>query len=153
MMRLAYKQPNKVLVVDDKMYIAGSITARDWYDDFTNLPFYGDTKKAERYQQATEMLDKNPQVKSLTGHSLGSSIAFEIAKNNPGKYETVSYGGPIFQPFNNEQGNRYRHGGDIVSMFDKGAKTVDFSFNPLISHIYTGYNGISSNTIAENKQI
>jgi hypothetical protein len=31
--------------------VKGSITGRDWYDDFTKIPF-GNTRNAERYQQA-----------------------------------------------------------------------------------------------------
>ena len=33
-------------------YIKGSSTARDWFDDVTKIPLWGDTRNAERYQQA-----------------------------------------------------------------------------------------------------
>ena len=42
MLRLAYKQPNKVLTVGDKMYVAGTSPGiagiPDWYDNITKIP-------------------------------------------------------------------------------------------------------------------
>jgi hypothetical protein len=38
------------------MYIKGSQTKRDWWDDFTKVPF-GATQHAERYQQAEKAMD------------------------------------------------------------------------------------------------
>ena len=34
------------------MYIAGSHTARDWFDDVTKIPFYGDLRDSERYKKS-----------------------------------------------------------------------------------------------------
>ena len=43
-------QSNKSTYVDgDTMYIAGTKTAKDWYDNFTKLPFHL-TKNADRYK-------------------------------------------------------------------------------------------------------
>ena len=33
------------------MFIAGSHTARDWFDDFTKVPAWGDLRNSERYQK------------------------------------------------------------------------------------------------------
>ena len=38
-----------------------------------------------------------------------------------------------------KQGNRYRKAGDVVSMFDRGAKTIGGSSNPLEAHSSSGY--------------
>ena len=43
------------------MYVAGSHTVRDWYDDVAKIPFWGDVKKSERYQQSIKMLTANPR--------------------------------------------------------------------------------------------
>ena len=34
------------------MYIAGSHTAKDWYDDVTKIPDWGDLRQSTRYQAA-----------------------------------------------------------------------------------------------------
>ena len=44
---------NKYLYVDgDTMYVAGSQTARDWWDDFTKIPVWGNSKKIQRKNKA-----------------------------------------------------------------------------------------------------
>jgi len=46
LLRLAYEQPNKTVVVGKKMVIAGTkpTSARDWYDDFSKIPIWGDVR-------------------------------------------------------------------------------------------------------------
>jgi outer membrane lipoprotein SlyB len=205
MMRLAYKNKNKVVSVGDKMYVSGTSNARDVWDDVSKVPNWnhdnmtsnalgkvagnfagglatgfvgettgnpglatmaggyvgkkanektqeltknlGDTTKTERYGQATKELNKSPgKIKQVVGDSLGGSIALELEKNNP-ELKTTTYGAPVFQPFSSEQGNRYRHQGDIVSAFDSGAKTMGGgSLNPIKNHSFKGYNGVASSS-------
>ena len=57
------------------MYIAGSHTAKDWYDDVTKLPVWGDLRNSTRYQAAKAALMENPQVKRTFGHSLGGKCS------------------------------------------------------------------------------
>ena len=38
-----------------------------------------------------------------------------------------------------KQGNRYRKAEDVISMFDRGAKTIGGSSNILEAHSYSGY--------------
>jgi len=64
----------------DTMYVAGSHTARDWYDNFTKIPFWGDLRGSHRYKQADKMLNANPQVRNLAGHSLGGAVVHELQK-------------------------------------------------------------------------
>ena len=63
------------------MYIAGSHTGKDWYDDVTKVPAWGDVRNNTRYQAAREALLDNPQVHTTIGHSLGGSVALELEKN------------------------------------------------------------------------
>ena len=48
-LRRAYEQGD--YVNGKTMFIAGSHTARDWFDDFTKVPAWGDLKNSERYQK------------------------------------------------------------------------------------------------------
>ena len=40
----------------------------------------GETKHAERYQQAEKALKANPNITRVVGHSLGGSVALELQK-------------------------------------------------------------------------
>ena len=57
------------------MYIAGSHTAKDWYDDVTKVPDWGDLRQSTRYQAVEKALKENPQVNRVIGHSLGGSAS------------------------------------------------------------------------------
>ena len=65
-------------VIGQTLYIAGSHTARDWWDDVTKIPAWGDVRNSERYQRALEVLKQNPQVNRVIGHSLGGAVALEL---------------------------------------------------------------------------
>ena len=39
----------------DTMYITGSHTARDWYDDVTKIPVWGDLRDSTRYQATRDV--------------------------------------------------------------------------------------------------
>jgi len=134
----AYKNRQTYLYLkDDTLYIGGTQNIRDVWDDVTKVPFYGDVRKSERYKDADELLQKNPQVKKLVGHSLGGSVTLELQKQYPERnFETTTYGAPV-TAFG--KGNRYRHSGilitDPISMFDFGATTYPIrSNNPLRIH-------------------
>ena len=45
------------------MFIAGSHTARDWFDDITKVPAWGDLRDSERYQKVLENL--KPEAKLI----------------------------------------------------------------------------------------
>jgi hypothetical protein len=107
-----------VAVRGNAMYIAGSHYAIDWLDDLTRVPFWGDVRKSYRYKQADRVLDSNPQIDTLVGHSLGGSVAHELQRNHPG-LRTVTYGSPAVSW--NKGGERWRNQYDPVSMFDRGA--------------------------------
>ena len=62
------------------MYIAGSHTSKDWYDDVTKVPDWGDLRQSTVYQAAEKALTENPQVTHVVGHALGGSCALELQK-------------------------------------------------------------------------
>ena len=43
----------------NEMYIAGSLTAKDWYD-VTKIPVWGDLRNSTRYQAARDAVMENP---------------------------------------------------------------------------------------------
>ena len=81
----AYQQGDSY-IHGDTMYIAGSHTAKDWYDDVTKIPVWGDLRNSTRYHAARDASMENPQVKRTIGHSLGGSVALELEKN----YENIT---------------------------------------------------------------
>ena len=109
----------------DTMYIAGSHTGRDWYDDFTKIPIWGDLRESERYQKAKGALLENPQVKKVVGHSLGGSVALELQKDYKHITGSRTYGAPVWDPLGKQSNNvdRYRNIFDPVSSLDGSAKT------------------------------
>ena len=144
-LRRAYASDSGAYVHGDRMYVAGTRNLEDVWDDL-KLPF-GLTRYTDRYKSVKKVLDENPQVKEIQGHSLGSSIALELNKNNGWKYDTRTYNGPFvsFQPTGETGRNsiRIRDKNDWVSMFDKGAITVDRNKpNPLHAHFMSNFNDI-----------
>ncbi len=130
----------------DTMYVAGSHTATDWYDDFTKVPFWGDLRNSHRYKQADKMLAANPQVHNIVGHSLGGSVTHELQRNHPG-LRTVTYGSPaVSMP--GSSGERYRNQYDPVSFFDRGA-TQKVHPNPFqqisLTHNYRNFENVTNN--------
>jgi hypothetical protein len=124
-------------------YIKGSSTARDWFDDVTKIPLWGDTRNAERYQQADKARkDLNAQgkpVDRVVGHSLGGSVALQMQQDHDIP-KSRTFGAPVMdlKPFDRfiTKPDRYRHPLDPVSIFDRGATWG--KFKPY-SHSYTGY--------------
>ena len=137
----AYASENATYIKDDTMYIAGTRNLRDVYDDITKLPF-GLTKYSDRYKQADDVLKDNPNVTKLVGHSLSSAVSDELRKAHPDRNLEIKamYGSPFVQTSSQKHENRFRHSGDLISMFDRGSKTVDLGLvGPLKSHGYDNY--------------
>ena len=121
----AYQQGD-YYIHGDTMYIAGSHNLRDWYDDFTKIPVWGDLRNSARYKAAKAALMENPQVKRTVGHSLGASVGLELQKNYPHITSSRTYGAPVFDPLGKESNHvdRYRNWFDLVSMFYRSALSV-----------------------------
>ena len=120
-------------------YIKGSSTPRDWYDDFTKIPFWGDTGNSERYQQATDAYSKlqsaGKPVDRVVGHSLGGSVALEM-QNREGIPRSRTFGAPVLDLNSRGKVERYRRPLDPVSILDRGARWGGLSAYP---HTYTGF--------------
>ena len=84
------------------------------------------------------------------GHSLAGSVILEKQKYQP-NLETITYNAPVLQLSSMPQGQRYRNTYDPVSMFDRGAKSINTGslFNPFYSHSYSSNpkNTYASNTL------
>jgi len=139
----AYSSNSSTYVKDDTLYIAGSKTLVDWYDNFTKLPF-GLTKYSGRYKDAEKALVQNPQIKNIVAHSLGSNVSVELTKQHPDKNLEIKalYASPFIDFGSKTQGNRFRHKYDVISMLDRGSENVDIGVNPLKAHSYSGYDFI-----------
>ena len=105
----------------NKEYVAGSHTARDWFDDFTKIPQWqyvpqglnpivdvmntwwgrevfgtGDLRQSERYKRARDYLVAHPEVTFLDGHSLGGAVVLQLQKDYPERnLKTFTQGAPV----------------------------------------------------------
>jgi hypothetical protein len=143
----AYKSPNSIFIDGNKMYISGTHTPKDVYD-WKLIPL-GLVKHSTRYGEADAALKDNPQVDTVIGHTLGSSVAAELNKQYNNKFNAYYYGSPFLDfSFNRDPKNqRYRHPGDLVSMFDTGAANQEQqNIDQLINHhSYEGFPDYDNN--------
>ena len=146
----AYDSPSGLYVTGKTLFISGttgkdgSIT-RDILDDLIHLPSRN-AENTEKYKDAIKMLEKNPQVTRLIGHSLGSAVVNTLNQNFPNKYETTTYATPAVKPKRKgKQDPRrrdFRNPNDPVSVLDGYAITSDFSdTNPLVAHGFQNFAG------------
>ena len=146
-LRLAYENPEGIYQNGSILYIAGTKSGRDVYDDL-KLPLY-QTQQTKRYKDVDKFIkDGTIEVdgKKLTGitdiisHSLGSAVSQQINNDYGNIFRSRSYGSPFVsgqRPEDTGTNLRIRKAGDVVSMFDKGSITLDKStLNPLQNHSY-----------------
>ena len=156
--KIAYDKDNKIFVKDNKMYIGGTVSAVNWLENLTKLPFgvLGGVRDMERYINAKEVLRNNPQITELVGHSQAGPVVLTLAKDFPDRnLKTRTYNSPTFSlgfnP-NTEQHKRFRKVGDVVSAFDGGAINVyTDSINPIKNHDIMAFDGISE-TLPEGEK-
>ena len=123
-LRKAYDQGD-FYIHGKTMFIAGSHTKRDWFDDITKIPVWGDLRNSERYQKVLKEFENQGQIDTVVGHSLGGSVSLELQKNYPDrKLKSRTYGAPVMDLLGSESENvdRYRNWLDPVSVLDRGAK-------------------------------
>ena len=107
------------------MFIAGSHTTRDWFDDITKIPVWGDVRESDRYQKVLSEFKNQDEIDTVVGHSLGGSVSLELQKNYPDRIKKIrTYGAPVMDLLGSEaaSNDRYRNWLDPVSVFDRGAK-------------------------------
>ena len=147
---LAYKSFTYTYIIGDTLFIAGTQNSQDVYDDVRHVPWWGNMKKTQRYKDAELHLRKNPQIKHLVTHSLGSSVGLALQKNHPERnFTVVTYGAPVIgmlDPFRGDaKVERYKHTGkagesDPIASLDMFATEVPInSSNPFKLHSYKGY--------------
>ncbi len=85
----AYNSNNYLYTNNDTFYMGGTQTARDVCDDF-KIPF-GLTRYSQRYIDADKVLQHDPDIKNLVGHSLAGRVALEFQKKSPRKYLQDNY--------------------------------------------------------------
>ena len=150
-LRLAYQQPNHIYIKDNRMYIAGSKSPKDWVDNVAFIP----TKLTpfhNIYQSANSELQSNPQVDELVGHSAGGSVLLELEKQYPNRFQkSRSYAAPVLSPFGNEKLDdnhlRFRTAFDPVAILDNSAITVKKpSINPFKTHSYENFGDMGKET-------
>ena len=155
-LRRAYNQPNRIYVNGNRMYVAGTT----WTDGYTGRLSFNDaiddlkiplfqTRNIQRYKDAEQVLNDNPNINTLVGHSMGSSVILELNKANNAKFMTRTYAAPVFDPFpnnwekNDPNNQRFRTKNDFVSIFDNNAETVyKPTLDPLSLHSYNNYGDI-----------
>ena len=146
-LNLAYENPEGIYQNGSILYIAGTKSGRDVYDDL-KLPLYK-TQNTKRYKDVDKFLkDGSIEVdgKKLTGitdiisHSLGSAVGQQINNDYGNIFRSRSYGSPFVsgqRPEDTGTNLRIRKAGDVVSMFDKGSITLNRgTLDALQNHSY-----------------
>ena len=130
----AYGRASKLYTHGDTLYIAGTSSFQDVWDDL-KTPF-NQTDKSMRYRKAVTALKVNPDIMNVVGHSLGGSVALELQKNFPDrKFKSNTYGAPVLSA--TAADNRFRNYFDPVSILDCGAaNSVNVGLNP---HTYSNF--------------
>jgi pimeloyl-ACP methyl ester carboxylesterase len=116
--------------------MGGTQTARDVWDDL-KIPF-GLTRYSKRYIDADKVLQQDPNINKLVGHSLGGAVALEFQKNYPERnFQTITYGAPVNS--DNHSNERFRKDGYIFSFLDSGAQSYNKLTPDVGQHSYRGY--------------
>ena len=153
----AYDSDTNVFANGNTLYVAGSKNpfttmqgVRDWYDDFTKIPF-NNVEQSDRYQQVMKAISANPNLTQVVGHSLAGSVSLQLQKNMPSRIKfTRVYGAPVLDLIpKSTPVDRYRNLGDPVSILDRNANN-SLKLNPLDSGSLThDYKNIAKNFKSE----
>ena len=146
-LKLAYENPEGIFQNGSILYIAGTKSGRDVYDDL-KLPLF-QTQQTKRYKDVDKFIkDGTIEVegKKLTGitdiisHSLGSAVGQQINNDYGNIFRSRSCGSPFIsgqRPEDTGTNLRIRKAGDVVSMFDNATINLNrSSLNPLDNHSY-----------------
>lgn len=143
-LKIAYRQPNGIYNYGNSIYVAGTKSLNDAFDDL-KIPFHA-TKFTQRYRDAEKYV-ANPtnNISHVIGHSLGGAVALELQKNYP-HVQSTTYASPTVSTGNEPNAQRYRNAGDVVSVLDRGAKVMGGNLNPLEAHSYKNSTNTSGNS-------
>ncbi len=114
-------------------YVKGTVptNAKDWWDDISKIPVWGDIHDAERTKMAEaayqKLIGEGKPVDRIVGHSLGGSVALQLQQDHDIPISRT-FGAPVMHLDNSLRGTdlashsaRYRHPLDPFSVFDRGA--------------------------------
>ena len=146
-LKLAYENPYGIYQNGSILYIAGTKSGRDVYDDL-KLPLY-QTRNTKRYKDVDKFIKdgaieidgkKHYGITDVIRHSLGSAVGQQINNDYGNVFRSRSYGSPFVstqRPEDTGTNLRIRKAGDPVSMFDKGSITLNKgTLDPLQNHSY-----------------
>ncbi len=123
--------PRKVHMEGDSMYVAGTSSLGEAMDDRARP--VGLTKGTKRYIDAERVLQANPKIRRVVGHSLGGAVSLELGKQRP-DLKTRTYGAPVVSV---TPGERYKSAGDPVAALDFGATmTAPKSINHIVTRMW-----------------
>ncbi len=114
---IAYQQRSGVYVVGNTMYLAGTKSLGDAFDD-ARLPL-GNVRGTARYRSAVNAWD--PEINHVVGHSLGGSVARAVAADKGVSHRT--YSEPRFSAGARADPDAFRTVGDPIAMFGAGDET------------------------------
>ena len=139
----AYTNGKGYYLDNNKLYVAGTFGKSNITSNINDilsdigLPL-NLTRYSERYKDVSEVLENNPQIQHLIGHSLAGSVNAQLIKDNPDRDLTLTTYGAPFISMSNKNNDNYtslRNFGDIVSILDRGSITSNRGgFNPLTNH-------------------
>ena len=146
-LKLAYENPDGIYRNGSILYIAGTKSAQDTWDDL-KLPLYH-TRHTKRYKDVDKFIKdgaieidgkKHYGISDVISHSLGSAVGQQINNDYGNIFRSRSYGSPFVsnqKPEDTGTNLRIRGSKDVVSMFDGGSVTIPKgSLNPLYNHSY-----------------
>lgn len=114
----AYDTEQHTYVQGDTLYVAGTKNLTDVLD-WPLLPQHK-VKQTHVYKMAKAALLKAPNVKRIVGHSLGASVASDLATDY-GKRASL-YSEPAMRMHNEPGQESFHHPFDPVAVFDWAAK-------------------------------
>ena len=155
-LKLAYENPNGIYQNGSILYIAGTKSGRDVYDD-PKLPLY-QTRHTKRYEDVDKFIKdgaieidgkKHYGITDVISHSLGSAVGQQINNDYNNIFRSRSYGSPFVSgqsPEDTGTNLRIRKTGDVVSMFDNATINLNrSSLNPLDNHSYADIANVHNN--------
>ena len=125
-LRLAYESPDGLYQNGSILYIAGTKSAQDVWDDL-KLPFHK-TRLTQRYKDANKHIQQNEGITDIISHSLGSAVSAQLNQDYEKKFRTRSYGAPHWSSQRTEDFGtnlRIRGKNDVISAFDNAPIAVD----------------------------
>ena len=126
----AYNTDEGTYTKGTTLFIAGTKSFGDVLDDIA-IPL-GMTNTTARHRDASMVLNANPRIRRVVGHSLGGAVALQLQKENP-ELQAVTYGAPVFSL--SGSADRYRELGDPVAALDFGSSwSLPAGWNP---HAYS----------------